>query len=82
MNVTMNIYPQRILVEVGRFSIDHLNGHNSQRPEINFRAVLFAGDHFGGHPVRSADHCRSLRLLRADLRTETEIRCSTKIESR
>ena len=40
------------------------DGHDAQTPNVNFRAVLFACDDLGCHPVRCADHRRALRVCR------------------
>ncbi len=50
------------------------DGHDAKTPDIDLRAVLFAGNDFGGHPVRGADHRRALRVRLGYLCAETEIR--------
>lgn len=50
-------YFQRRLVHVRRFSVEHFDYHDSQRPDIDFLVVLHRPiDDFRCHPVRRADH--------------------------
>lgn len=68
--------PQRAegrLGQVRRLALNHLNGHDAQRPNVDFAAVLLSRDDFGGHPVRRANHSGTLVLGLVDGRTETEI---------
>jgi len=66
---------ERLLIQVRWFRLDHLNGHDTQRPDIDLVAVLFLLDDFRGHPVWSSDHSRTLAALLGKLRTETEVGC-------
>jgi len=65
--------PQGILVEIRRLSLNHLDGHDPERPDVNFGSVVLSGDHLRGHPVRRPNHCCPLVLLRRDLSTEAEV---------
>lgn len=67
---------KRRLGQVGRFALDHLDGHDAQRPDIYFAAVLLACDHLGCHPIWSTDHCCSLVLRFVDGGAETKIGCA------
>ena len=64
-----------LFVEVGGFGLDHFDGHDAKRPHVDFAAVLFLLDNFGGHPIWCADHSSALGLLVGELRTETKIGC-------
>ncbi len=64
---------QRILVEIGRLALDHLDGHDAQGPDIHFGPVVLPGDHFRRHPIRRAHHRRPLVLLGGNLRAEAKI---------
>ena len=66
---------QRLFIEVWGLVLDHLDGHDTQRPNVDFRTVLLLLNNFGCHPVRCADHRRALRLLVSELRAETEVGC-------
>ncbi len=63
------------LRQVRRLSFDHFDGHDAQTPDVDFPAVLFAGDHFRGHPVWGADHGGSFALRFVDLRAKAKIGC-------
>lgn len=73
-------YSQRVLIEVGGLSLDHLDGHDPQRPDIHFGPVCFPRHHFRCHPVRGPHHGAAFALLRSDLGTEAKV--SWKIEER
>lgn len=47
-------------IQVGGFRFDHLNGHDSKRPDINLWAILLLLDDFGCHPVRRTNHSCTL----------------------
>lgn len=72
-------YSQRVLIEVGGFSFDHLDGHDPQRPDVHFGPVSFPRHHLRRHPVRGAHHGAALALLRSDLGTEAEVSWKIKI---
>lgn len=62
-------------IQVRRLALDHLDGHDTQRPDVNLSAVLLASDNLGGHPVGGTYHGRALVVAFVDLRAETEIGC-------
>jgi hypothetical protein len=64
---------QRLLVEVRRLGLDHLNGHDTEGPDVNLVTVLLLLDDLGRHPVGGSDHGRALGALFGELGTETEI---------
>jgi len=64
---------QRTLVEVWWFSLNHLNGHDAQRPNIDLATVLFAGDNLWCHPVWRSYHGRTLVVVLVDLSAEPKI---------
>lgn len=66
---------QWLFVQVWRLRLNHLNRHDTQRPNINLGAILFLLDNFWCHPVGRSHHGRSLRLGFRQLGTETEIGC-------
>lgn len=68
-------YPQRVLVQVGGLSFHHLNGHDSQWPNVDFGPVGLPGHHLRSHPVGRAHHGAALALLRSDLSAEAEVGC-------
>lgn len=67
---------QRGFRQIWRLALDHLNGHDTQTPDVNLATVLLAGNHFGRHPVWRADHGVSLVVRVVDLRAEAKIGCS------
>ncbi len=67
---------ERLLVEVWRLVLDHLDGHDAERPDVDLGTILLLLDDLGSHPVRRADHRRTLRLLVRKLGAETEIGCA------
>jgi hypothetical protein len=64
---------QRLLVKVWRLGLDHLDGHDTQRPDVDLAAILFLLDNFRSHPVRSTDHCGTLAALLSQLGAETKV---------
>jgi hypothetical protein len=66
---------KRTLVEVWRLSFDHLNGHDTEGPDVDLSAVLLPSHNFGCHPVRRAHHGRPLVVILIDLCAESEIGC-------
>lgn len=64
---------ERLLVEVGWLRFDHLNRHNTERPNIHLGAVLLLLHHLGRHPVWRADHGGALRLGIRELGAESKI---------
>ena len=65
---------QRALRQIRRLTFHHLDGHDAQRPDVDFAAVFLARHHLGRHPVRRAHHRRPLALALAQFRAEAEIR--------
>jgi len=61
------------LIQIRWLGFDHLNRHNTQRPDVDLRAVLLLFDHFRSHPVWSTNHGCTLGLRLGELRAETEI---------
>lgn len=68
-------HPERILVQVGRFSLHHLYRHDAQRPDVHFRAVRLSGHHLRRHPVGRPHHGAALVLLGGDLGAEAKVGC-------
>jgi hypothetical protein len=64
---------QRRLSQVRWLALDHLNSHDTQTPDVNLAAVLFARDNFRSHPVWCTDHGRALHVGLVDLCAEAEI---------
>lgn len=64
---------QRLLVEVWRLGLDHLDGHDTQGPNVDLAAVLLLLDNFWCHPVRCSDHGGTLAALLSQLGTETKV---------
>lgn len=68
-------YPQWILIEVRWFSFHHLDGHDAQRPDVDFGSVGFARHDLRSHPIWRAHHSAPLTLFRSDLGTKSKVRC-------
>lgn len=68
-------HPERILVQVGRFSLHHLYRHDAQGPDVHFRAVRLPGHHLRRHPVGCPHHGAALVLLGGDLGAEAKVSC-------
>lgn len=66
-------YPKRVLVQVWRLSLHHLNGHDTQRPNVYFRPISLSGHNLRSHPVGRAYHGAALALLWSDLGTEAKV---------
>src|SRR5690348_2972870 len=64
---------QRRLGQVGWLALNHLDGHDAQRPNVHFAAVLLPRNHLRRHPIRRADHCCTLVLRLVDGRTEPKV---------
>ena len=64
---------ERLFIEVRGLGLDHLDRHDAEGPHINFAAVLFLLDDFGGHPVRCTNHSGALGFLVGELGAETKI---------
>lgn len=64
---------QRLLVEVWGLGLNHLNGHNTQGPNIDLAAILLLLDNFRCHPVGCSDHGGTLAALLGQLGTETKV---------
>jgi hypothetical protein len=64
---------QWFLVEVGWLRLDHFDGHDTQRPNVDLGAILLLLDDFRSHPVRCTDHSGALGLGFSELGTETKI---------
>lgn len=67
------VYPERILVQVWRLTLNHLDGHDTETPNVDLGTVLFARDDLGSHPVRGSDHGRSLCGGLAQLSAKTKV---------
>jgi hypothetical protein len=66
---------ERVLVQVRRLALDHLDRHDAERPDVDLGPVLLAGDDFGRHPVRGTDHGGALGVALGDLGTEAKVGC-------
>jgi hypothetical protein len=66
---------ERRLGEIRGFALDHLDGHDTEGPDVDLAAVVLAGDDFRSHPVWSTNHGGALGLAVVDLGAETEISC-------
>lgn len=64
---------ERLLVQVRRLRLDQLNGHDTERPDIDLGAVLLLLDNLGSHPVGRADHGGAFGLGFGQLGAETKI---------
>lgn len=64
---------ERLLVQIRRFGLDHFDGHDAERPDVDFGAVFFLLDDFGGHPVGSADHGGAFGALLGEFGAEAEV---------
>lgn len=64
---------ERLFVEVRRLALDHLDGHDAQRPYVDLRAVLLLLNDFRSHPVGCADHGGSLGALLGEFGAEAEV---------
>lgn len=56
-------------------SFRHLDGGDTQRPDISLRVVSRLADHFGGHPEWGADKGVPLRGVGRELGGDTKVRC-------
>lgn len=67
---------ERILVQIRRFTFNHLNSHNAQTPNVHFGSVFLPCDNFRSHPVRGTNHSCTFGICRiGDLCTETKVGC-------
>jgi hypothetical protein len=64
---------ERFLIEVGWLRLDHLNGHDTKRPDINLWTIFFLLNDFRSHPVRSSDHGGTLGFTLSKFGTESKI---------
>lgn len=64
---------ERLLVQVGWFGLDHLDSHDTQRPDIDLVTILFLLDYLGRHPVWGSDHRCTLAALLGELGAEAKI---------
>lgn len=64
---------ERLLVEVRRLRLDHLDGHDAERPNVHLGAVLLLLHHLGRHPVRRAHHGGALGLGLGELGAEAKV---------
>lgn len=64
---------QRRLVEERRLAVDHLDDHDSKRPDVHLRTVRKPRDDLGRHPVRRADQRFALGQFLRNLRAKAEI---------
>ena len=71
---------ERFFVQVRGFGLDHLNGHDAERPDVDFGAVFFLLDDFRRHPVRGSDHCGAFALGFGKFGAETEIGCGALVK--
>lgn len=62
-----------LLIEVRRLSLNHLNSHDSQRPDIDLGTVFLLLDDFRCHPVGSSDHGCALGFRFGELGAEAEV---------
>ena len=60
-------------VEVGRFRLDQLDGHDAERPDVDFAAVFLLLDDFGRHPIRCADHGGALGFRVGEFGAEAKV---------
>lgn len=65
--------PQGRFRKIRRLTLDHLDGHDTQTPDINLAAILLSSHDFRGHPIRCTDHGVSLVMRVVDLGTETKV---------
>ena len=63
----------RTTAEIGRLSVQHLNSHDAQRPNVNFGAVLLTSNHLRGHPIWSPHERFPTRLVWDDASTEAKV---------
>ena len=68
-----------LFVEIGGFGLDHLDGHDSERPDVDFGTVFFLLDDFGRHPVGGADHGGAFGFGFRELGAEAEVRCGIQL---
>lgn len=64
---------ERFFVQIRRLVLDHLDRHDTERPDVDFGTVFFLLDDLGRHPVGRTHHGRTLRLLIGEFGAETEI---------
>ena len=64
---------QWLFVEVWWLGLDHLDGHDTQGPDIDLGTVFLLLDDFWSHPVRSTYHGGTLVAGVGQLGTETKI---------
>ncbi len=64
---------ERTLIQVWGLALDHLNGHDTQRPNIDLAAVFLARYDFGRHPVGCANHGCAFSVGLVDLSAESEV---------
>lgn len=64
---------QRVLVEIWRLSLNHLDGHDPQRPDVHLGPIVLSCHHLRRHPVGRADHGGPLVLLGADLGAKAKV---------
>lgn len=68
--------PQGRLGQIWRLSLNHLDGHDAQTPDVDLPAVILTGDDLGCHPVWRSDHCITLIVRIINLRTEAKVGCN------
>lgn len=62
-----------LLIKIRRLSLNHLNSHDSQGPDIDLWAVFFLLDDFRRHPVGCSDHSCALGFRFGELGAEAEV---------
>ncbi len=66
---------ERLLVQVRWLRLNHFNGHDAERPNVDLGAVRLLLHHLRRHPVRRADHRRALALRLGELGAEAKVGC-------
>jgi hypothetical protein len=66
---------QRAFIQVWRLSLNHLDSHDTQRPDVNLSAIFLSRNNLGSHPIRGAYHGGTLVVALVDLSAKSEIGC-------
>lgn len=64
---------ERLLVQIWRLGLDHLDSHDTQRPAVDLGSVLLLLDNLWRHPVGRADHGGTLALRLGQLSAEAKV---------